>query len=512
MNPLSISWWRNVSQRMGRGVGWGCLIIFGVPLVIGFALSNYTGRGPSGPSPTERSGTIVTVNGEPITEGEFARAASSVQSGAPGDRFAQIQGQVLYSLIVYKVVEQMAQKANIHPSDADIDQQVQTAREQLVGKNASESDWENYIDQRYHQSLPDFREQIAKDLTIKTLLDSYQKAEQVTPEEARNQSAEVNITSVLVPTQGGLPMLSPGLKPLPDADAKKKADDLHAKVQGGADIYAVAKAAGAQISPTKPGPDWRGEDQASALAEQAGALGFGPAFDDAVHKTAKGQLTDIVKSNGFQSGYVFARVVDRRNNIPKDFDEKKALADLKQQRAGKKLNDAIKANVKAAKIDFPKDAVDKKAYYDYFKMQEMRQEQQMAMFGQGAPDAPTAADIEKQQTLIDNDFEAVLRANPKDPTANLLVASAVKRRLFSAPPAQQAQMNDRLISLYETALKDTEDHQLRLDLADLYRDKKEYKLADAQYKTISKQLDADPPYDMNTMQQAQTTRQKLERG
>src|SRR5262249_46373158 len=97
---LSISTWRNMFTRMGRGCGWALAAAFAIPLVVGFGLNQYM-RG-NAPNPTVSHNTpIATVNGEQITAGQFNQMASQMrgQGSEPGIGFATMQGRVLSDLI-----------------------------------------------------------------------------------------------------------------------------------------------------------------------------------------------------------------------------------------------------------------------------------------------------------------------------------------------------------------------------------------------------------------------------
>lgn len=506
---FSIESWRKMFTRYGRQLGWGLAIIFGIPLVIGFGWSQYAGRGVNGPGSPAQAEPIVLVNGETITAQQFAQVARQASGVPPGEEFARVQGAILYRLITNAVVQQEAKKRNVRASEADIDRTMLEERERSLGKNATDSQWEDRIMQEYHLSPAEYREEIGKQLSPLALLSDFKNAEKVTEEDARKQNSEAKLTFVLIPTQGASPIPPPkGAKPLPDAEAKKKAEDLLAQVKAGADIAAIARANSGD-STAKQGGDlgWRPEFRSSMGGTMFGAIGYGKDFDEAVQKAPTGQLTEVVRAAGFANGYAFAKVHERRNNPPREFDAKKATETLRDQRATEKLSELILAKVKEAKIEF-KDP-EKKAYYDLFKVSQMRQEQMMAQFGQGDPKtAPTAEDVAKQEKLVEAEFEDLLKRNPTDATAALVVAGIIRPRLVS-DPTQAGPIRDRLINLYETALRTTENRDLRFQLAEHYREKKQPEQAEKHYAQIVKLLAADPPYDMQTMTDAVRNYDKL---
>ncbi len=509
-DPLSIATWRNIFTKHGQKLGWGLAVLFGLPLVVGFGMNQYSGHvNPQAVSAAAaQSSTFATVNGEPITQGEFAAALRTVRGTTPGEQFAVAQGQIVDRLVTLAVARQEAKARGVKASDADVDRALAQERDSL-GKNISDAEWENYVQSMHNMSLSDYRDAMAKQALIPALVKSFQDEEKITPDEARNQSAEVKLTSVLIPTAASPMMPLPkGVTVLPDADAKKKADALLAQAKGGGDIGAIARANSADPGAQRGGDKtWRPEYQ--VMSPQFGALSYGKDFDEAVHKTQPGQFTDVVKASGLAQGYVFAKLLERRNNVPKDFDAKKVTDQLKQQRGGAKIEALILAKVKSAQIVFSDP--DKKAFYDLSKLRQMDQQRMMAQLGQAGPDAPTAETYARQQKMVDDEMEALLKKHPDDPSVALVVAASLKTKRYAkdTTPAQQDQIRDRLILLDETALKTTEDRNTRFELADLYRDKKQPDLADKQYALLSRLLNADPPYDVNTMQTALDTRKRL---
>ena len=82
MDLLSLSWWRVVFAKGGRIFALGCALVFILPIVIsaGFNL-----RQSHSIVPTVQAGTIAVVNGQQITERDFAWIPSDSLGGAPGD-------------------------------------------------------------------------------------------------------------------------------------------------------------------------------------------------------------------------------------------------------------------------------------------------------------------------------------------------------------------------------------------------------------------------------------------
>lgn len=98
-DPLSITAWRNTFTKHGSKFGWGLALIFGLPLVVQFGLSQYSGMGNNrAGADASQNAQIARVNGEPITMKQFLQITQRMQA-QPGPQFAQAQGGALDQLI-----------------------------------------------------------------------------------------------------------------------------------------------------------------------------------------------------------------------------------------------------------------------------------------------------------------------------------------------------------------------------------------------------------------------------
>ena len=511
----SISTWRSMFTRHGAKLGWGLVILFGVPMVLTFGLSGYGKGGQQDDRKANLSEVVMRVNGKDVPRSEVAKYLD--RTGAPGEQAASTIGQGLQTEVKLTILRQMADESGVHVSDSDVDKAVADAKEKLVGKDGSDEEWRKAVASR-GMSVREFRNSLMNDprLLANAMLVKGEAAVKVTDDAAKNQTAEVKYDFVVIPSTDGKtpvnPMMQQGkIKPILEADAKKKADDLLAKVKAGAGIQAIAKANSGDFSSARGGVvDYTKEF--AGQGGETGIMGHGKDFDEAIHKAAKGQLTDVIKVSGMSSGYAFAKVLDRRNNLPKDFDVRKAVTDLRKQRAGQKLNDDLEARFKAAKVDFVDP--DLKAYYDYGKLAEAKNKQMYAQFGQAVPDAPTAEQVAALDKTVQEDFEGVVKRNPKDATPAIILAGYLDKQKndLKLPQAQRDAIADRLITLYTVALAGTEDSEMRLNLAALYRDKKQMDKAAEQYTMTERMLNVSPPTDAQTAQTAQQTYTRVSGG
>jgi hypothetical protein len=500
-------------RRHGQKFGWALAAVFGIPLVIGFGWSNYIGRGPA-PRETATNTVVATVNGDSISQSDYLNALHMEQQGAggstqPGLQYAEVQSRAVNAVIGEAVLQQLANSRNAHPSDADIDAEVAKIRASYAaqsGKKISDADWDQFLDDRGMTSA-EFRENVAKRLVGQAVMKSYMADIKVSDAQAKQQNAEVRLTAVYIRSAGGM---SFGQKkpPLPEPAAEKKAQDLYNQVKAGKDIAAVAKTDSDDFS-AKQGGDlgWRPEYKVVNPQMNSGALSFGKDFDKAVQATPVGGLTPVIKTGGFQHGFIFAKVISRRDNTPKDFDAKKVADQMRAQQAEELLSKTLDDKVKSAKIVW-KDP-EKQAFYDYGRLQKMDNAMMMAQFGQAREGPlPTKADADKLKAQVDAEFQGLLKDHSDDATIALLVANSLKSRPATTP-AESDQNRAKLISLYETVLKSSEDQQIRFDLASLYRQNKQFDKADKQYQQIERNLGYNPPYDATSDQQALDTRQQL---
>ena len=506
-NPISIEWWRGLMTRHGRKFSMLLVLAFAVPLVLSYGSGWFGGAGSRGrgQAGAAANATVARINGEEITRQQFDGAVQ--RSGLqPGEGYAEAQGKAFDDLTAAVVIKQAAKKANARPSDADVDRQIAQIKENVLGKNAQNSQWDDYLFQR-NKTPSEFRDEVADGMVGIALQNQYLAAENVTEADAKKQYDQVKMQMVLLATelpQGG--MLPKGARLYNDADAKKKADELLAKAKTG-DIGAIARTESADMSREKGGDtDWRDEYRDGMFG---GSLGFGDAFDEAVRKTEKGQFTPIVASAGSPKGYLFAKVTDRRSQVPKTFDAKKEIEQLKQGRAQKKLRKLIQDGVAAAKIEILDP--DKKAFYEYAKYQKMEKHKQFgnnpmiaSALGLGDGPPPTQPEVDKQKETAYKELEDSLKRNPEDPTLSLLIAKNLEKDLPNV-----VKNRDRLITLYENALKTMEDQKARFQLANYYRDKGDKVNAAKNYEQIMRMMNASPGYDLNSMQDELTARQNL---
>lgn len=508
---VSIAWWRSVFTRYGQG----CAFLMLITLVIGFGWNQFGSRNQQSANPgaAAQEAVLMTVNGDPITQAQFQSVAARANASA-GMPFARVQGEALKNLVTAAVIQQIAKERNVHPLDVDVDRYIAAERQNAeqqgaLPKGSSDADWQNYVEQRHGMTLPEYREAISKEpqTLYAALLEDTKSKIQVTDSEVKNQNAQARLNVVLIPSVGGSSAMTPpgGKKPLPDAVARKKAEDLLVKAKAGADIVAMAKENSADFNASKGGDTGLLPEYKSGGPAGLGNFLLGKEFDEAVHKTDTGKFTDVIPVSGLLHGYAFAKMAERKIDTPKDYNPKKATEDLKEEKAKQQLLDLLQAKTKAANV-VVKDP-DKKVYYDYAKLQDMLSPNQLDALQGNTGNLPTKEATDKQQALVDSEWEDLFKRHPDDATAASMVAANLEAKGKAAPGA-----TDRLITLYNTILKTNEDQNLRFKLADLYKEKQQNDKANEQYQKIAKLMSYNPPFDAATMRTTQSTHQQLAAG
>lgn len=514
----SISTWRNMFTKHGSKMGWGLVLLFGIPMIFAFGLSGYQ----KDRSPAEKNAntdeTVMKVNDKAVPRAEVNNAISASTRGSalqPGLQMAQTQSQAIEGVVQQAMIRELAAKRNVQAADADVDKAMTQLREQLVGKDGSDADWRSAVLRSSGgKSVSEVRQEYMQSpqLLGMALVHNYENDVKVTDQEVRNQHAQVRFSSVLIPTKSDKPamMMNPKIKPLPDAEAKKKAEDLLAKAKGGANIAALAKANSGDFSAQRGGdsslrPEYADPAQQGMPADM-GSLYNGKDFDEAIHKTANGGFTEVVKATGFVPGYVFAKVTDRKVDLPKDFDAAKEMKALREKKAQEKLIEDLKKGVEAAKVEVLDPNF--KAYYDYGKLQ---QDRQKSMGGRTDGPVPTKKQIDAQSKTVQAEFDAYNKRDPKDATVALVLAEFLKTEQNDpkTPQPQKDALRDRLQTLYETALLATEDTPTREALAAIYHAKNLNDKAAEQYTQESNILEASGFADAQTAQSGQQTHLKL---
>ena len=152
MDFLSLTWWRKVYAKGGRVFAIGCALVFILPIVL---TAGFNIRNNSASHDLQQSGTLATVNGDPITSRDLSWVPSESLGGTPGSGHAGMYGKTIFDLVQHKVIEQIAKKESVRATDADIDRSIAAIREKELGSKATDVEWENWISERHHVAASD---------------------------------------------------------------------------------------------------------------------------------------------------------------------------------------------------------------------------------------------------------------------------------------------------------------------------------------------------------------------
>lgn len=494
-NITSITYWRKFAVH--RVFYLFIAGLFGVSAIAYFGSPG--GRG-GGNSAAERGAVaIAIVNGEPITravyDSQWSRQRQQMQQmrrfgGPPPTPMTEVQeqGRLIDQLVMNAVATSLAKKRGITVTDADIERQIEEYKKSGPdGKPMSDAKFEEMLQQE-GASMDQLRSDLREGLFPKLLRENIANKEKVTEEDLLKTYDEIKVRRILFPV--GTPTTASGAKP--DAQAKRDAEDVLAKLKNGADF---AKTADQFTKDTaNQQTDLDPKTKKPVTTKHGGLLnsfnqgwykrggGQPKEFEEAAFKLAKGQMSDVVKT---PEGYQILKVEDTRRKLPDNYAKEKAqlIEAEKMNRASQPIRELIEAERKSAKIQWNDPGLEWR--YEYSRQ---------AM-------SPMAGPGDKQQDAFLAKLKAYAEKNKDDGAANLILGQTLDRKLMMSavkPTASQTGEKEKLrneaIAAYEQALKVTEDQQTRFRLSSLYTEAGRKPDAVKQYDKIMRLLsyDEDP--------------------
>jgi len=170
-----------------------------------------------------------------------------------------------------------------------------------------------------------------------------------------------------------------------------------------------------------------------------------------------GGVSDVVKTGSTVSIY---KLVNVKSELPKDFDKNKATYkdSVATSKASAKLQAEMAEMQKSAQITWKSDAY--RLVYE---------------FGRLSQEAPTPAEKTKKLQSLMSDAEKTSTAGDNPFTARLarLVQYVAFNQMYQdATPEEKAKLDDKKVTVVRGYLEDHEDANLRLELVDLFKKKK----------------------------------------
>ncbi len=502
----SITYWRKFAEH--RFI---YLLIAGV---FGFGIIAYFGMGQSGGvgrggRETHTEQTIATVNGEPIKRGEYDQQWDRYKRMMGGGEIqsTQVQGMVLTGLVKQAVARSVAKARHLNVTDADIDKAIAEFKKQVPGGDKmSDQELEERLQLMGFNSLNEFREKQREDLLPKILSESLTKPVKTvapvktvkTEADMINSYHDVKVRHILIDT-----------KKLPEAQAKRKADQILVEARAGKDFAQLANKNTDDPGNQKPGkydPKTRkmgkGEPQ-GGLFDWAPVGKYVPEFGKAALALKPGDVSPPVKT---QFGYHIIKLEGVRSTLPKDFEKnkKKLLEDFQKQEDQKA--EQMAAQEKQQAEQEAQQVVRTLIEDEEKKAKIVWQDPSLEWRYEYALAHPMMSMPQPEKPDFWQRLQAYAKKNPDDSAAAYVLGQQANTRYMrSKKGAEKDKLRKEVIGYYEAALKHAEDQPTRLALAQLYRDAKDNETALRHYTKLQRILG----YDDST--QDKSTHQQLEK-
>ena len=301
----------------------GTFVIGGV--YVGFGQSMMGRGGPAG----QESNLIAKVNGDKITRQQYANLLQiredyyrQMNAGNSAVQEISLRGEVLALLIENRLRVQAAEEEGIGVGRRDVSREIDklveerldNLRKQVLGEGQKKSPaTDRLLDRRLRQSNTPtslsqqtklYRSQFPRDqvwemLMIRKLEDKVRKGVTLSDEQLRSRLKEVTARHILISTTAR-----------PEAQAKRRAEEILKEAKAGADFAALAK----QFS------EDRGSKDEGGLLPTFSYGTMVPEFEKAAFALQPGQVSDLVKT---RFGYHIIKVEKSELKVPPDFEAKK---------------------------------------------------------------------------------------------------------------------------------------------------------------------------------------------
>jgi parvulin-like peptidyl-prolyl isomerase len=293
--------------------------------------------------------TLAKVNGEEVPRDLYERTAAMTmrqyeqlaalqKTRVDFTMQHQARGRAFESVVESFLKSQAAEREGIQVSRGD----VRKAIDQRIKDEMGGGKLEGATPQEKAQFEAQLRQLMPEDLQRKQMLiEALDKKlrERFKPTEADVIASynEAKIRHILVKTID---------KKLSDADAKKKADALYARVKAGEDFAKLAKE-----NSDDPGSKENGGDLGWINSESP----MVPEFKTAALSLKKGEISPVVKSI---YGYHILKADDTRSKLPKDFSDPKKKEEYRAQVEEKLLKERLDTYYQALKVNAKIEAYD----------------------------------------------------------------------------------------------------------------------------------------------------------
>jgi hypothetical protein len=232
----SITYWRKFAKH--RVIYLFLAIVFGLGVIMYFGTSQ-VGPMSGGDGDATASDVIATVNGEEVLRGDFSKQDEMIRRSGMGsdEMIAGQQGQLISSMLDDAMLRRLAKKEGVTVTDAMIDRVLDRVRSQYGGSSKKPIADDDLLKLMGEKSMGDVRDKLSTSLMPQALGAKIANADKLTVDDLIKTYDEINVRHILVASN-----TSPRAdgKGLPDEQAKRKADEILAKVNAGGDFAALA--------------------------------------------------------------------------------------------------------------------------------------------------------------------------------------------------------------------------------------------------------------------------------
>jgi parvulin-like peptidyl-prolyl isomerase len=417
------------------------------------------------------------------------------------------EGYVLSSLIDAAALRAAAKARGLAVSDADIDKAIEDIRKVQQRGQKSKLPDEDLVQLMGVASMGELRDTLRHDLLPRRLGASLSGSDRLSYEDLARSYDEIKVRHILIAVAGGPGMPGRGL---PDAQAKRKAEQVAVELKGGGDFAELANKY--TDDPSNQPTKWDAKARKSVPngAPKGGSLdwykrggGFHKDFETAAFALKQGHTSGVVKT---PFGYHIIKVDETRRKLPADFEKNKTqlLEELKSRKLSEAISEFLTGERKKLKVVWKEPSLEWR--YEYSKASPMGMGMGMQM-----------PDRDKAETAMVKRLRAYVPKNKLDSSAALVLGQMLYRQYImaglppgiagSAPPkVDRAKLLTDVMTNYELALEHLEDQETRLTLARLYRENKQPDKARSHYRRMHKMLSWDNKPELKP------TRQQVEKG
>lgn len=470
---MSLTFMRRKFRKAIRPVLLGIAGIFFLSCFTMYGFNTFGGRGATGASDQY----VAKVNGEDVPYDLYSRSSELMirqyqqfaQMQGQGSRIDfnvqhQVRGRAFESVVDSYLRAQAAEREGVQVGRGDVKKAIdQWLKDEMSGKmdGATAEEKRQFEDQLRRLRPEDLqRKQLLVDGLDKKLRERYKPTEQ----DVINSYNEVKTRHILVKTLGG----GKNGAARPEAEAKAKADEVHAKVKAGEDFAKLVKENSDDTNSKASGGDLGWVNAETQLV---------PEFKTAALTLKKGEVTAPVKT---MFGYHIIKADDVRSKLPKDFSDPKKKEEYRAQVEEKLVKERVDQYYNELKVNA------KIEPYDAFIKGFMAENE--------ANGLGTSGDTKGYEAKIKEAAAAYEEAAQKNQLGSTVALYAKLAQLYN-----NAKMDEKALESVNRAIEESRSAELFVTKGDIYERKKNSAEAVKAYEEALK-LSFDQPWQYTQLQ------------